>query len=95
MKWCLQHASLGLPSACSLRAIRKYWADGIMPQNGTVCKVDAPPFSNVTWVDVLNGMEEKDVQESGELRRRGEGDDIEEALWHFQKMGMKTLRGRM
>ena len=29
-----------------------YWENGTVPEAGTVCKVDAPPFSNITWDDV-------------------------------------------
>lgn len=52
-----KHASIGLPSACSLKAMRAYWNDGTMPEPGTVCKVDAPPFSNITWDDVLRDLD--------------------------------------
>ena len=30
-----------------------YWLNGTLPEPGTVCKVDAPLFSNVTWDDVI------------------------------------------
>ncbi|PFH56809.1 hypothetical protein XA68_15959 [Ophiocordyceps unilateralis] len=50
----LQHTSLGLPSTCMLRAVSAYWQDGKMPAPGTICRVDAPPFSAVSWLDVFN-----------------------------------------
>lgn len=30
-----------------------YWANGTLPETGKVCEVDAPLYSNVTWVDVF------------------------------------------
>ncbi|RDA86501.1 hypothetical protein CP532_2020 [Ophiocordyceps camponoti-leonardi (nom. inval.)] len=48
------HTSLGLPSRCMIRTLSAYWRDGKMPAPGTVCGVDAPPFSGITWPDILN-----------------------------------------
>lgn len=33
-----------------------YWENGTVPEPGTVCKVDAPPFSNITWDDVARDV---------------------------------------
>jgi hypothetical protein len=38
---------------CTLRAVSAYWINGTLPEPGTVCEVDAPPFSGLTWADVL------------------------------------------
>ncbi|RAO72438.1 uncharacterized protein BHQ10_008450 [Talaromyces amestolkiae] len=47
------HTSLVLPSLCSLQTTANYWVNGTLPEPGTVCEVDAPPFSNITWANVL------------------------------------------
>ncbi|OAQ72013.1 peptidase S33, tripeptidyl-peptidase [Pochonia chlamydosporia 170] len=47
------HSSLRLPSACTLEKISAYWSTGAMPLPNTVCQVDSPPFSNITWFDVI------------------------------------------
>ncbi|RDA90708.1 hypothetical protein CP533_4947 [Ophiocordyceps camponoti-saundersi (nom. inval.)] len=48
------HTSLGLPSRCMIRTLSAYWRDGKMPAPGTVCSVDAPPFSGITWLDIFS-----------------------------------------
>jgi hypothetical protein len=53
----MQHASLAQPSACTIRAIREYFATGKMPEKGQVCKTDAPLFSGKTFADVLKLVE--------------------------------------
>ena len=35
-----------LLSNCTVDATRKYFADGTLPAEGTVCKTDFPPFSD-------------------------------------------------
>ncbi|KJZ75311.1 hypothetical protein HIM_05237 [Hirsutella minnesotensis 3608] len=47
------HTSINLPSLCSLKTLSSYWLNGTLPKPGTVCAVDSPPFSNVTWLDVI------------------------------------------
>ncbi|EED14326.1 conserved hypothetical protein [Talaromyces stipitatus ATCC 10500] len=47
------HTSLGLPSLCILKTTASYWVNGTLPKPGTVCQIDAPPFSNITWVNVF------------------------------------------
>lgn len=38
-----------------------------MPKPGTVCKVDSPPFSNVTWGDVLEKVKGSEASENQAL----------------------------
>lgn len=99
----VQHASLGLPSACSLRHSRAYWQNGTVPPPSTVCKVDAPPFSDITWDDVLRDMDDDaegvmDVEDEEdvnmELRKRGDRASVDEALEAFQEMRRKMLKWR-
>ncbi|KAF4631629.1 hypothetical protein G7Y89_g6499 [Cudoniella acicularis] len=47
------HSSISLPSACTLKNTAAYWLNGTLPKPGTVCQVDSPPYSNITWADVL------------------------------------------
>ncbi|OJD30052.1 nedd8-like protein [Diplodia corticola] len=47
------HCSLQQVSRCTARLTTAYYENGTLPEPGTVCEVDLPPFSNVTWQDVL------------------------------------------
>lgn len=50
------HCSINLPSACVAEKTMRYWVDGVLPQPGEVCDVDALPFSDTTWADIFEGM---------------------------------------
>ncbi|KAM4055849.1 TAP-like protein [Hirsutella rhossiliensis] len=54
------HTSLNLPSMCALKTVSSYWLNGTLPQPGTVCEVDAPPFSNITWNDLLKNSSKEE-----------------------------------
>ncbi|EMR67890.1 putative peptidase tripeptidyl-peptidase protein [Eutypa lata UCREL1] len=47
------HSSLAAPSLCTIQRTSAYWLHGTLPEPGTVCEVDAPLYSNVTWGDVI------------------------------------------
>ncbi|KAH7348316.1 TAP-like protein-domain-containing protein, partial [Rhexocercosporidium sp. MPI-PUGE-AT-0058] len=47
------HGSLSHPSLCTSRAVRAYFEDGVLPEQGAVCGVDVAPFSNTTFEDLL------------------------------------------
>ncbi|TAQ86409.1 hypothetical protein B7494_g5254 [Chlorociboria aeruginascens] len=47
------HTSLAAPSICTLKASAAYWTNGTLPRPGTICKLDAPLYSNVTWTDIF------------------------------------------
>ncbi|KAH8651203.1 peptidase S33, tripeptidyl-peptidase [Xylariales sp. PMI_506] len=47
------HTSLAAPSKCTLEKTVAYWANTTLPANGTVCELDAIPYSNETWADVF------------------------------------------
>ncbi|KAH9928003.1 TAP-like protein-domain-containing protein [Epithele typhae] len=42
------HCSLALPSACTVRHMRAYFADNTLPPDDTLCEVDVPPFPGVS-----------------------------------------------
>ncbi|KAF7198243.1 putative hydrolase [Pseudocercospora fuligena] len=48
------HASLSVPSSCTLEHVSNYWKDGILPEKGTRCEVEAKPWGNVTWADIFS-----------------------------------------
>ncbi|KAM0280746.1 hypothetical protein ACHAQH_003916 [Verticillium albo-atrum] len=50
------HCSINLPSQCTAEHTMQYWLNGTLPENGTVCEVDALPFKNTSWADVLAKM---------------------------------------
>lgn len=95
----IQHASLKIPSACNLKALRAYWQNGTVPEQGTVCKADALPFTDTTWDDVLRDIGETGVAEAEgeeeesenlELRKRSVVPGLEKALEHFASIGIKS-----
>ncbi|OJD30778.1 tap domain-containing protein [Diplodia corticola] len=47
------HASIAQASICTVKAVQAYFLNGTLPEPGTVCEVDQPLFSNVTWKDVI------------------------------------------
>ncbi|KAK2748950.1 hypothetical protein FQN57_007233 [Myotisia sp. PD_48] len=68
------HGSVALPSKCTLETVSKYWEDGTLPDPETVCKVDAPPFSGLSWPDILNstsGNETANVKRNTYVPGRG------------------------
>ncbi|KAJ6789721.1 hypothetical protein PWT90_00585 [Aphanocladium album] len=97
------HASLGLPSACSLRHARAYWQNGTVPVPGTVCKVDAPPFTDITWDDVLRDIDaEETLTEDGEdddvnleLRKRREAASLDKAAQLLNEKARNMFRWRI
>ena len=48
-----QHTSASQPSLCTAKATQAYLENGTLPEEGAICMVNVPPFSNVTWMDVL------------------------------------------
>ncbi|KAB2575811.1 Tripeptidyl aminopeptidase [Lasiodiplodia theobromae] len=47
------HCSPAQVSRCTAKATQVYFDNGTLPEPGSICEVDVPPFSNVTWQDVL------------------------------------------
>lgn len=71
-----------------------------MPEPATVCEVDAPPFSNITWEDILRDMDEDGeaaADDGGnlELRRRATAVSLDKALEKFSEIGQMTLGWRI
>ncbi|KAH8664242.1 peptidase S33, tripeptidyl-peptidase [Xylariales sp. PMI_506] len=50
------HTSLQLPSKCTIESTVAYWANRTLPSPGTVCPVDAVPYSNTTWNDIVTEL---------------------------------------
>ncbi|KAF3762102.1 hypothetical protein M406DRAFT_53336, partial [Cryphonectria parasitica EP155] len=47
------HTSLAAPSRCTVEHTVAYWSNLTMPENGTVCELDAKPYTNATWTDIF------------------------------------------
>ncbi|KAF2145297.1 uncharacterized protein K452DRAFT_316367 [Aplosporella prunicola CBS 121167] len=47
------HTSMGQESLCTVKAIQAYFLNGTLPKPGSVCEVDIPLWSNLTWIDLL------------------------------------------
>ncbi|KAI0372414.1 hypothetical protein BV20DRAFT_1050746 [Pilatotrama ljubarskyi] len=58
------HCSLALPSLCTVRAMRAFFANGTLPQEGTVCSVDASPFPQHAGSVELYSAEDEEILES-------------------------------
>ena len=57
------HSSIAQASLCTQSAVRRYFAEGVLPDVGTVCEVDEPAFPTVegdvaAWAAVLQGLEQ-------------------------------------
>ncbi|PYH64390.1 alpha/beta hydrolase [Aspergillus vadensis CBS 113365] len=46
------HTTLSMPSLCTAKAVRAYFTNGTLPADGTICQVDVPLFTNLTYKDV-------------------------------------------
>ncbi|KAI0634190.1 TAP-like protein-domain-containing protein [Trametes polyzona] len=59
------HCSLALPSLCTVKHMRAFFANGALPEEGTVCNVDASPFpqQDSAGVKVLDA-EDRELLES-------------------------------
>lgn len=44
------HSTLAQPSICVAKTVRAYFQTGVLPENGTLCEVDAKPFSKQTEI---------------------------------------------
>ncbi|EIW53437.1 uncharacterized protein TRAVEDRAFT_74763 [Trametes versicolor FP-101664 SS1] len=70
------HCSLALPSFCTIRHLRAFFANGTLPKAGTVCKVDASPFPQLGNMKAYSA-EEEEILES--VRRAAQvvfGNDV-------------------
>ncbi|ROT35440.1 hypothetical protein SODALDRAFT_320766 [Sodiomyces alkalinus F11] len=50
------HCAINVPSACAAERMANYWLHGDLPAPGTVCSSDAPPYTDITWLDVFEKM---------------------------------------
>jgi hypothetical protein len=76
-----QHCSLSGPSVCTQKHIRQYFLNGTLPESGTVCAVDAPPFP-VPGSDA-GGAAHAHVQ--AVLGVPAEDRELSEAVWKLAK----------
>ncbi|KAB8259671.1 TAP-like protein-domain-containing protein [Aspergillus pseudonomiae] len=56
------HTTLAMPSLCTAKAVRAYFANGTLPAKGTICQTDVPLFTNLTYADVWPKNFKRDVQ---------------------------------
>ncbi|KAE8150285.1 TAP-like protein-domain-containing protein [Aspergillus avenaceus] len=50
------HGTLAHGSACTSRVVRDYWMNGTLPQPGSVCEPDYPPFNQGSLQQVLENI---------------------------------------
>ncbi|RMZ41762.1 proteinase [Aspergillus flavus] len=46
------HTTLSVPSLCTAKVVRAYFSNGTLPAEGTICEIDVPLFTNLTYADV-------------------------------------------
>lgn len=67
---------MALPSFCTIRHLRAFFANGTLPKEGTVCDVDVSPFPQLGSVKAYSA-EEEEILES--VRRAAQvvfGNDV-------------------
>ena len=52
------HTTGSQPSYCTMKALRDYMVDGILPEPDSICEVDVPLFSNITAAEVYQPLYE-------------------------------------
>ncbi len=50
--------------------------NGTLPANGTICEVDVPLFSNLTWADIIPRLEGSGTGSATKMRREELAVDI-------------------
>ncbi|KDQ18796.1 hypothetical protein BOTBODRAFT_153690 [Botryobasidium botryosum FD-172 SS1] len=58
----LGHCSLSAVSICTMRHIRAYFNDGVVPINGTVCEVQSKLFARGSDKDILETLSAEDAE---------------------------------
>ncbi|KAF8509524.1 hypothetical protein BU17DRAFT_56043 [Hysterangium stoloniferum] len=61
------HCSFSLPSLCTAKITRKYFADGTLPEENHLCPVDVDPFD--MKATIAEGLSENDVELLGHLQK--------------------------
>lgn len=56
------HCSLSSPSLCTAKHVRRYFEDGVLPEEGTVCDVDELPFIGKRDSTGMQAMSAEDAQ---------------------------------
>jgi hypothetical protein len=75
----MQHCSVSGPSICTQKHIRRYFLNETLPEPGTVCAVDASPFSTAgSDADIK-------VQAQAILGAPAEDRELAEAVWKLAK----------
>ena len=66
------HCSTSSPSLCTARAIRAYFDDGTLPEEGATCEVDELPFVGARDVGAMRALSAEDMELLEALRGLGE-----------------------
>lgn len=73
LRGILQHTSLAAPSYCTAKAVRDYFQDGILPQDGARCEPEVLPFDlpgKGAIPENINSDDQELVAASRELSRK-------------------------
>jgi len=60
------HGSTALTSLCTIKAIRAYYNDGVLPQNEFTCEAEEQPFSNKSLLTAELNEEDRRLLEAAE-----------------------------
>ncbi|KAI9167796.1 Tripeptidyl aminopeptidase [Paramyrothecium foliicola] len=58
------HASLSVPSLCSIEKISAYFQNGTLPEHGLLCEASARPYSGIGWDDIIGGTNQTRLKRS-------------------------------
>ncbi|KAF8816535.1 hypothetical protein BYT27DRAFT_7182119 [Phlegmacium glaucopus] len=80
------HTSISSPSLCTAKHVRQYFADGKLPEPGTVCEVDAGPF------DSEERLEEGTEQGKLTMHMSEEDKSIFNGVKELSRLGLPFMR---
>ncbi|KAF8605939.1 hypothetical protein BDV93DRAFT_604946 [Ceratobasidium sp. AG-I] len=86
------HCSIALTSICTVKAIRGYFLDGVLPPNGLVCEVveqyfpdNSAPTAAETWLRSEAFTSEADIRLAGTMRSLGQAMEQSVGLYRRPK----------
>ncbi|KAE8423520.1 TAP-like protein-domain-containing protein [Aspergillus pseudocaelatus] len=62
------HTTLSVPSLCTAKVVRAFFSNGTLPAEGTICQVDVPLFTNLTYSDVWPKNFKRGVESGDDAR---------------------------
>ena len=90
------HTSLAAASSCTARWVRRYFREGILPGEGTVCEADGMPFGDAAFPAVPvspNAREDQGLGRDRGVSRDNDGDSGNEVTMAVRKLSREARWG--